>query len=333
MAPLVLPSVGIVIVNHNAQAFVAEAIASAARQTFGRFEAVVVDDASTDESDRVIRETLDRMKDPRFQYVPLKANVGQTGAARQGLAKLKTPFVCFLDSDDVWYEDFLERHLAVHLNCDFPVSLTYCNAHFIDGSGQLVAGSAWWFGRGFKNEVSRPIETAALPKIDAAAGQAEYKPRQRLTLYEDWSPEWSSNSTTSMMFRRSVVDLVLSVPDDDLRLYLDFYLSTFSVMMSSAIAIDDALYAYRMHGANSHSNATYLGGTGPTSRKAWEPIRDRVMSLIHRELRNRRDVLIEAVGEWRYRSALQHVEGAMTVRTAPGQGSAFSRLLRSLLGR
>ena len=35
-------------------------------------------------------------------------------AIRRGMALLDTPFVCFLDSDDVWYDGFVARHLAVH---------------------------------------------------------------------------------------------------------------------------------------------------------------------------------------------------------------------------
>ena len=54
-----------------------------------------------------------------------------------------------------------------------------------------------------------------------------------------------------MMFRRAFVDLVLVPPDHDLRLYVDFYLSTFAALLTGVIAIHEALYAYRMHGRNS----------------------------------------------------------------------------------
>ncbi len=78
----------------------------------------------------------------------------------------------------------------------------------------------------------------------------------------------------SMMFRRSFVDLVLVVPDSDLRLYLDYYLSTFAGLLTGSVAIHDALYAYRMHGANKHSNAAVMGGTYNSSTKDWGPIRE-----------------------------------------------------------
>ena len=137
MASAKLPRVGVVIANHNNAAYVGEAIVSASRQTVRNIEVVVVDDASTDCSDQIIRETLAKLDDPRFRYIRIETNCGQTGAIRRGVAELSTPFVCFLDSDDVWYDNFIERHLAAHLNADYPVAFTYCDSHFINGDGEL----------------------------------------------------------------------------------------------------------------------------------------------------------------------------------------------------
>ena len=49
-------------------------------------------------------------------------------------------FVCFLDSDDLWNPDFLERHLAAHLNETYAVGFTACNARLINGQDELIAG-------------------------------------------------------------------------------------------------------------------------------------------------------------------------------------------------
>ena len=139
------PTVGVVIANHNNSDFVGKAIESVARQTVRDIRVVVVDDASTDRSDETIRRCLSRLDDARFRYIKLETNLGQGGAIRRGLAELDTPFVCFLDSDDLWYDDFVARHLAVHMNADFPVALTYCNSHIIDADDRILAGTAWWF--------------------------------------------------------------------------------------------------------------------------------------------------------------------------------------------
>ena len=80
--------------------------------SFRDFDCVIVDDASTDTSAAVVQQVLDELADPRFRLIRLDRNVGQTGATRRGLAAVQAPFVCFLDSDDLWNEDFLERPSA-----------------------------------------------------------------------------------------------------------------------------------------------------------------------------------------------------------------------------
>lgn len=306
-----LPRVGVVIANHNNEAYVAEAIVSAARQTVRNVEVVVVDDASTDCSDQVIRQTLAKMEDPRFHYIRLETNHGQTGAIRRGMAELSAPFVCFLDSDDVWYDTFIERHLAAHLNADFPVAFTYCDSHFINGDGELLAGTAWWFELPPKHEQHRPIEAETVPQIEAAAGRARYAANPLLTFHGHWTPTWSSNSTAAMMFRRDIVELVLPEKDEPLPLYLDFYLSTFCILIIGGIAVHEALYAYRKHGKNKHSDGFMLGGASNTSRKNWALISQRVLDLILNVMLERRETLTMAVGGMRYHQAVKTVHYAL----------------------
>lgn len=312
-----LPQVGVVIANHNNEAYVADAIASAARQTVRNIEVIVVDDASTDGSDKVIRETLAALADPRFRYIRLEVNCGQTGAIRCGVAELRSPFVCFLDSDDVWYENFVEQHLAAHLNADFPVAFTYCDSHFINGQGELLAGTAWWFELPANHEQHRPIVTETVPRIEAAAGQARFPANPSLTLHGHWTPTWSSNSTAAMMFRRDIIELVLPPTDDQLRLYLDFYLSTFCILIVGGIAVHEALYSYRMHGKNKHSDGLMLGGASQTSRKNWGPISQQVLGLILKVMLERRDALTTAIGSMRYDQAVKTVHFAMRQSQRP----------------
>ena len=146
---------------------------------FRDFDCVIVDDASTDNSAAVVQQTLDELADPRFRLIRLEKNVGQTGATRRGLAATQAPFVCFLDSDDLWNEDFLERHLAAHLNETYAVGFTACNARLIDGQGALIAGGVYWFGKdravADRGRAFAPIDPARVPKLDPAAGTARWQ--------------------------------------------------------------------------------------------------------------------------------------------------------------
>ena len=79
------------------------------------FECVIVDDASTDDSAEVVQRTLDELADRRLADPPAQERRPDRRHAA-GLAATRATFVCFLDSDDLWNPDFLERHLAAHLN-------------------------------------------------------------------------------------------------------------------------------------------------------------------------------------------------------------------------
>jgi glycosyltransferase involved in cell wall biosynthesis len=322
-----LPQVGVVIPNYNNAAYVVEAIESAARQTISNIQVVVIDDASTDNSDEVIRETLAKLADPRFRYIRLETNCGQMGAVRRGIAELETPFLCFLDSDDVWYENFIECHLAAHMNTDFPVGFTYCDSHFINGNSELVASTAWWFERPYDDPSHRPVCSGKLPRIDIKAGRAEFPPNPTMVVHAEWSPTWSSNSTAAMMFRRDIVMLVLPPDDTELRLYLDFYLSTFTCLLVGAIAIHDALYCYRMHGKNKHSDGLVLGGTSQTSRKNFGPISRRVMELILTVMLERKGEIIELLDFNRYDQAVRALRQAISHEGPP---SLRRRMLASM---
>lgn len=309
-----LPTVGIVIASYNCARFITQTIESAARQTYQNIEVVVVDDASTDDTSIVIQSTLGRLNDRRFRYVRLKENRGQAGAIRAGLEQLETAFVCFLDGDDVWRENFVERHVSAHLNTEFPVGISYCDSCFINGNGELLAGTAWWFQRSpDDNALTRALESSCLPTIDCKANEISFPENLTATIYHEWSSDWSSNSTTSMMFRRALVDLVFRAEDNELRLYVDFYLSTFCVLVAGGVALHEALYAYRMHGLNLHSDGAVLGGPFQTSRKPWGPIRDRILILILSVLQKNETEFVDAIGASRYEHVCELLERATFV--------------------
>jgi glycosyltransferase involved in cell wall biosynthesis len=309
---VVLPPVGVVIANHENEDYVREAIESVARQSVRNLDIVIVDDASTDGSDEIIRRTLVHLDDDRFRYIRLQENRGQAGALRRGLAVLDTPFVSFLDSDDVWYENFVASHLAAHLNADFPVALTYCDSHIIDAAGHLLAGTAWWFDFDAAEPLSRAVDPSRTAIVDPQAGSVTYALKPALTLHSRWSLDWSSNSMASMMFRRSFVDLVFTPADDDLRLYVDFYLSTCAALLTGAIAMNDSLYAYRMHGRNKHSNGSVLGGAYNSSKRPWEPVRDDIIRQVFMTLQNEASALRAAFGKHRYEQAVAQLRGVLS---------------------
>ncbi len=109
------PLVTVVIPCYNDASFVADAIRSVKEQTFSNFDCIVIDDASTDKSVAVISKSI--AGDSRFHLVRHAINSGLSASRNTGLRLARTEFVCFLDSDDFFFEDNLEervRHAIGH---------------------------------------------------------------------------------------------------------------------------------------------------------------------------------------------------------------------------
>ena len=331
MSEATLPRISVVVTCYNCRDYIADAIRSVARQTLRDFDCVIVDDASTDNSAAVVQRTLEELgHDPRFRQVRLPKNVGQTGATRAGLAETKAPFVCFLDSDDLWNDDFLERHLAAHLNESYAVGFTACNARLIDGQGALIAGAVYWFGKdravADRGQAFAPIDPARVPAIDAAKKSATWQGQSPYRLYTKRLVHWVWVSTSSMMFRRSLIDLVFPEDDEAFRLHMDFYVVVMAQMVSGSLLIDEPLYSYRLHGKNFAANNPVLGGRLHLSAGNWgntyATMLDRMLAAMVRE----RERFVSALGERQYGRMLFRMKAA---RASPWFGWIF--VLRSWL--
>lgn len=313
MADTKLPKISVVVTCYNCRDYIGDAIRSVARQTLRDFECIVVDDASTDDSAAVVRQTLDELADPRFSLLRLDKNVGQTGATRRGLAATRATFVCFLDSDDLWNDDFLERHLAAHLNETYAVGFTACNARLIDGQGALIAGCVYWFGkdraRVDRDQAFTPIDPARVPKVDSARG-ATWQSQTPYRLYTKRVVHWVWVSTSSMMFRRSLIDLVFPDDDEAFRLHMDFYIVVMAQIVAGSLLIDEALYSYRLHGRNGAADNPVLGGRLHLSSRNWGDTHGRMLDRMLTAMSRDRERFILALGDRQYRRMLLRMRAA-----------------------
>lgn len=314
MADTKLPKISVVVTCYNCRDYIGDAIRSVARQTLRDFECVVVDDASTDDSSAVVRQLLDELADPRFSLIRLDKNVGQTGATRRGLAATRATFVCFLDSDDLWNDDFLERHLAAHLNETYAVGFTACNARLIDGQGALIAGCVYWFGkdraRVDRDQAFAPVDPARVPRLDAANGTARWETQTPYRLYTRRVVHWVWVSTSSMMFRRSLIDLVFPDDDEAFRLHMDFYIVVMAQMVAGSLLIDEALYSYRLHGRNGAADNPVLGGRLHLSSRNWGDTHGRMLDRMLTAMSRDRERFILALGNRQYRRMVLRMRAA-----------------------
>ena len=103
--------VSIIVPVYNAEKYIEETVASVRAQTFKDWELLLVDDSSTDNTAQVLEEMLKKEPDGRIRILS-KENGGAARARNYGLAHATGRFVAFLDADDLWSSDKLEKQLA-----------------------------------------------------------------------------------------------------------------------------------------------------------------------------------------------------------------------------
>jgi glycosyltransferase involved in cell wall biosynthesis len=92
---------------HNSACYIEQALSSVEQQTFADWDVVVADDASSDDTADIAARFA-----PRVACVRSDTNVGPAAARNLALAAATGELVAFLDADDYWMPEFLERHIA-----------------------------------------------------------------------------------------------------------------------------------------------------------------------------------------------------------------------------
>lgn len=121
--------VSIIMPTYNRSNIVGNAIQSVINQTYTNWEFIIIDDGSTDETGDVIAS----FKDPRIQYQKNKENKGANHARNIGLNLSCGKFVAFIDSDNVWISDKLEKQVHVMEHQSKELGIVYSAFLMVDG--------------------------------------------------------------------------------------------------------------------------------------------------------------------------------------------------------
>ena len=97
-------TIDIIMPNYNKGKFITEAVNSVINQSYKNWRLFIIDDNSTDESKKKLKQYR---KKKRIKVFYLKKNKGPAYCRNLGLKKSKSNFVAFLDSDDYWYKNKL----------------------------------------------------------------------------------------------------------------------------------------------------------------------------------------------------------------------------------
>jgi len=131
--------VSIIMPSYNTAKYLTETIESVLAQTYTNWELIIVDDCSSDSTDDVIKAYL---QDSRIHYFKNEANSGAAVSRNKALLKAKGKWIAFLDSDDLWLPEKLEKQIQFMEANNYHFS--YTNYEEIDENsnalGRYVTG-------------------------------------------------------------------------------------------------------------------------------------------------------------------------------------------------
>ena len=117
--------------TYNSAQYILKSIQSVEDQTFSNWELIIIDDCSTDDSFQIIQESA--KKDHRIRWHRLEKNSGAAVARNKGVEMAKGEFLAFLDSDDLWHPQKLEKQLRFMTQNGYLFSST--DYEFVDEQG------------------------------------------------------------------------------------------------------------------------------------------------------------------------------------------------------
>ena len=117
----VTPLISVIMPCYNSAAYLEQAVTSVFNQSFRAIELIVIDDGSTDNSLQLLSTLQEKHQQLRVLIQP---NMGPYPARNRGLEQARGEYIAFLDSDDYWAEDCLEKlHAGLILS---GADLSYC---------------------------------------------------------------------------------------------------------------------------------------------------------------------------------------------------------------
>ena len=124
--------ISVIIPTYNKSQYLKEAIESVLNQTYKNIEIIIVDDGSTDNTEKIARS----FQGTRIIYF-FQKNKGPAGARDSGIKKAQGEYVAFLDSDDLWLPEKLERQIEF-MERNSEIGLLGTGCYEVDSGGKMI---------------------------------------------------------------------------------------------------------------------------------------------------------------------------------------------------
>lgn len=126
------PLVSIITPTYNSEKYIAGTIASIQSQTHSNWEMIIVDDASADETAKIVERFVE--KDDRIKFYKLHHNSGAGMARDEAIKMAKGKYIAFLDSDDLWKPTKLEKQINFMASTGEPFTFSFYDCIDEDGN-------------------------------------------------------------------------------------------------------------------------------------------------------------------------------------------------------
>lgn len=126
--------VSIITPSYNSSQFIERTIQSIQNQTHKNWELIIIDDCSKDNSYAVVQKYANQ--DKRIKLIKLEKNSGAAVARNTGIENSSGKFIAFLDSDDTWHPQKLEKQVKFMLEYDYAFS--YTQYHQVNEKGKKI---------------------------------------------------------------------------------------------------------------------------------------------------------------------------------------------------
>ena len=203
------PAVSIVIPTYNHADFLTGALQSVVNQSFVDWEAIIVNNFSTDNTEEIVKS----FNDPRFRLVNFQNNGVIAASRNHGIQLASSSVIAFLDSDDIWY----------------PNKLSRCLSEFSNGADLVCHGENW--------------VTEGLPPRAIYYGPTDRATHSKLLL------RGNCVSTSATLVRKKLLDKAngfnenpLFITAEDYELWMNLSLNT-----SKFVFVHELLGEYRRH--------------------------------------------------------------------------------------
>lgn len=125
------PLISVIMPCYNMEKFIASSIQSVYNQTFSNWELLIVDDASTDKTAEIVQRFQEA--DSRIHFAAKSMHTGIADTRNQAIGMAKGQYLAFLDADDVWHIDKLEKQLNFMKTRN--IGFSYSAYNWIDETG------------------------------------------------------------------------------------------------------------------------------------------------------------------------------------------------------